>query len=232
MEDKSKCSSYAASIAITDLHKQYHSMYSDSLRGFKAVSLREKDGASMLEAIIDRKVEVVLDPVFLLNKEEWVRLIHSKVTQPYIFCYFIGDVEGMRRFANKMRKKFKVPLVVVVKNIRDMLYKNKKYYDAGPIQFLSLIQNATYVCTNSYHAVIFSIIFRKNFWIFVKEDGVVTSDSRIYHLATRLGFMDRILTANSQDVQMDKEIYFDEIHDKLQPEIVKSKNYINSILND
>ena len=208
-------------------------MFCKELKGFKALSVREPDGAEIIENLIGIRPKVVIDPVFLLSSEEWITIMsEKKINKPYIFCYFIGDIKGMRDFAKKMHKQLKLPLVVVYKNLRDVLYLNKKMYDTGPKEFLSLIYNAEYVCTNSFHSVCFSAIFQKNFWVFVDENSKLSSKSRIYNIVKKLYLEKRVVSFNNCEVEIDEPIDFSKCNNQIEEEYIKATQYLLTALKD
>lgn len=229
--EKEKCVSYAPSIATEFIPDNYKRMFTNNLKQFLALSIREESGADIIGKLLGKRPEVVLDPVFLLDKMDWIALMPKcPIKKPYIFCYYIGNVDGMRTFAKKMSKITGLPLVLVNHSIRDELYKNIKIYSAGPKEFLSLLYHASYVCTNSYHAVLFSCIFKKDFWVFVNEDGGISSQTRIYDIASRLGFEERILKKKQWPLPVDLKIEYHNIEKKIEIERKKSLAYINAIL--
>lgn len=231
VKDKTKCIAYAPSVASHYINPQYHSLFRKQLKDFEVLSVREKSGAAVISEIIGREPTVVLDPVFLLNADKWRELIAaSPVKQKYIFCYFIGDVAGMRHFARKMHKATGLPLVVVYKNIRDQLYRNIKIYSAGPVEFLSLIAHAEYICTNSFHAVAFSVIFMKNFWVFVDDANIHSSKSRIFDFTEMIGLENRVLSAGDRGIEFDDPIDFAPAMKIIAQEREKSMEYLAKAL--
>lgn len=104
--------------------------------------MREDIGAKYLENIIQRPIEVVADPVFLLKKEEWQNIAANPIKEKYILCYFIGDTPGLRDFAQKVQKESGYKAIVILKNLRDIKYGFTSYYEGGPSEFIGLIKNA------------------------------------------------------------------------------------------
>lgn len=229
VDDKSKCISYSPSIAVNKLENKQIELFREKIESFRNVSIREINGKQILKEneIYNGEVTVTLDPVFLLEKEEW-DLIASPVVIPnkYIFCYFIGDIEGMRTYAIKLRKKYNLPIIVVYQNLRDMLYINKKIYSAGPREFLFLLKNATYVFSNSFHAVAFSIIYSKRFGVYLNRDIKGNANSRIDGILGQLNLTQCIITKNSDLVDIYMDIDYTYAISVLEKEKLKSKNYL------
>lgn len=233
VKDKSKCISYAASVGESTIIESLVPKFKEELSGFKALSARETQGAQLISDITGRDVKTVVDPVFLLTKHNWEQLlVDIPLKKPYILFYAVhnGDIEGMRDFAKSMRKKLNMPLVVINSNLKDMLYINNKYYEAGPQEFISLIKNAEYVCTNSFHAVAFSSILHTKFWVFASEAGVSTS-SRIHSITNILGLTNRVLNRkNSANVNLKEDIDFAQVDKKLQTMVETSKEFLLNAL--
>lgn len=233
VSNKSKCFSYAASMAIEKLPDEWENPFVDALKEFKMLSVRENQGKEYIQKLLDRDVEVVPDPVLLLTEEEWLNIsAPTNIKGKYILCYFIGDVSGMREFAKHMRKETGLQLVVIYKNIRDMLYRNKKYYSCGPREFISLIKNCEYVCTNSFHAVLFSLMFKKNFWAFV-DLNAGSAKSRLESILNLTGMQDRILCKNKLLPQtILEDIDYSHIGDILTMLSDNGKNFLKKCLEE
>lgn len=230
VKDKSKCVAYAPSIGLSELNDSDRKLFSELLNGFKAISVREKQGAELIRPLLKQEVSVMPDPTVLLNADEW-----SKAASPleikgrYILGYYIGDVPGMRDFALQLSKKTDCRVVVINKNIRDLLYCNKKYYSAGPKEFISLIKNAEYICTDSFHAVMFSLIFHKNFWIFADQKKQ-NSSSRITNILSKVGLTQRMVQDAGNDLPMTEQIDYNGVDDILENMRQKALDYLNQNL--
>lgn len=234
-----KCNSYAPSIGTLQQTDETKALFRQHLLRFRNISVREKSGAEYLLNILCRKVETVLDPVFLLDADEWKSLAGEvpAIEEKYILCYYIGDIKGMRSFANKLAKHFGCKIYVILINLRDRLnLHNNPLYETGPKEFVNLINNAYCVCTNSFHAMSFSIILKKNFWAFVNDKNIVSTQThpqtRLLDLAESLGLSDRLLDSSScGNVDIEKGIDYTSVSQKLEVMRERSKQYINNIVN-
>ncbi len=195
VQDKSTCIAYAPSLGAGANKKTTFEAISRYATCFKAISSREVSSAEIINRATSHDVTTVCDPVFLLSSEDWSEIsVPGLVGKDYILGYFIGDVAGLRDFAAQTSKAMKLPLVVIYKNIRDLKYPFTNRYDSGPTEFVSLVKDAKMVVTNSFHAVSFSLIFKKDFWVFVNNAG---TDTRISGILETAGFTDRILTCDT-----------------------------------
>lgn len=164
--------SYAASIALASLSKKQLEEYNCFLSDYMMISVREKNSVDLLKC--EKKVEHVLDPVFLLSESDWCAICSERLTkEKYIFCYFLGDDIFARKYINEISQKngwrvFVIPFLNNKKNY----YKTDLISDnVSPNDFISLIKNAECVMTDSFHAVCFSYIFKKDFYVFSRKNG-------------------------------------------------------------
>lgn len=226
-KDKGKRIAYAASMGRDSINEDLQQKFHDELKDYSAISVRESNAVEVISKISEKEVSHVVDPVFLLEEEEWRKVAAERqIKGPYIFFYSVhGDLPGMRDYVKKLGEELKLPIVVVNMNLREMKYKNVKMYDAGPSEFLSLIANAEYVCTNSFHACAFSIIFRKKFLVFT-DTAKDSSSSRIYSILNSCGLAERVASENCTAENMKKEINYDAVYTKLRPKIQYSKDFL------
>lgn len=186
---KIKKISYAASFGKNDVDNKYKDLYKKSLMNFKALSVREERGKKIIKDLVDRKdVEVLVDPTLLLSKEKWdlvikkPKMLHSK---KYILLYFLGDLTYDRKKSiDEIAIKNKCDVI----NILD---QNSDFYNTGPSEFLYLIKNAFAICTDSFHACIFSIIYDKPFIVYERLGLNYAMNSRIETLLSKFSIENR-----------------------------------------
>ena len=181
--------SYSPSVAISHMSKQVEDCLGKGLLGIDRISVREKRSLDILKRLSDKKIEVVVDPVLLLTKSEWLEQSRpTKINGKYILCYLLGDSITQRKAVEIISKRLKLRIVtfphILVNNVRkcDLFFGDIKDYTSGPRQFLDLINNAEFVITDSFHACVFSMIFETPFIVFERnkpsEKG--NMNSRIY----------------------------------------------------
>lgn len=195
VHDKSRCLSYAPSLGTGTLPADYHDIFRRELAGYRCLSVREEQGAAAISEIVDRAVSTVVDPVFLLDDKDWSCVGETASCTyggDFIFGYFIGDVPGMREFADKLGEETGLKVITVYKNLRDLLHRTECHYDAGPREFIWYVAHARYVVTNSFHATAFSIIYRKDFWTFVDGNPEAPGE-RIRNILDLAGLQNRSL---------------------------------------
>ena len=235
--NKEKCISYAPSIAVRSLPPEWNGIFREALKDFRALSVRERQGCEIISNLVKRPVTWVCDPVFLLPTSFWKKEAKQgkdKMDGKYIFCYFIGDVSGMRDFSIMLSKDLHAQRVFVNKNLRDLGKPGIKMYEAGPYEFLNLVLGSKCVCANSFHAVAFSLIFRKNFWVFDDSHNPRAASSRIRDILSLIGLENRILSVDSvARVDPAESIDYSKVRmDLLQTHIENSKRYLREALRD
>lgn len=196
-EEKRKIS-YAASIGVSMLTDKQKNSYSRWLCRFHSVSVREQDAVETLEGLITSKIKLVLDPVFLLNRESWNSFSSKRrIKESYVFAYFLGGGEEIRNLVREYAKKNNLRLVTMPYIWQWYTKIDRKFgdiclYDVSPEDFVSLIRYADCIITDSFHAVAFSCIYNKEFFVFGRSDQPEMS-SRIASITSLFGTESRFL---------------------------------------
>lgn len=229
--NKKKKMSYAASLS-NYLPEERASIYKDALRDFDVISVREKSDIEILKRLSDKPVKWVLDPVFLLEKEEWNKQCSfplRKYKKPYLFCYFLGDSIKQRKLVEEYGKKKKlkvvtIPYMQMTYRTCDKNFGDIRLNDVSPNGFLGLIHEADVVFTDSFHATAFSIIFNKNFIVFNRE-GHTEMAERIKTVTDLFGCSDRFLEDDYNNIKQIIEVLDDANETEYQSS--KFKNVLN-----
>lgn len=190
-EDKCKLS-YAASFSTDKLPEHLRAHYQSRLRRLQAISVREESALSLLARLSVPNGEVTLDPTLLLSPEEWLEIAEPcPVEEPYLFCYFLGQDPAQRALAQEFAKKHALKLVTLPHLLGryrkcDRGFGDIPLYNVSPGQLLSLIRNAQYVFTDSFHVALFATLFDRQHFIF-KRFGAEEMSVRILSLTRLFG---------------------------------------------
>lgn len=165
---------------------------------YNAVSLREREGAKYLEKIMGEKFPVVLDPTLLISPREYDAIVQEPKDVPdkYILVYRFGDVPHTLMTIASIAKELKLPIIELPSSDVSLMDNLKKRYDIGPDKFIWLIRHATLVCTDSYHATIFSIINHTPFLTFFREEPTAATtnlNARVLELLEMTGLSERLI---------------------------------------
>lgn len=225
--------SYASSVGnMTDEELQLILPY---LRQFHTLAFRESTSAEKMAALLERSVETVLDPTFLLTKDEWISQLQlqKKDDNRYILVYSLGGPKQLLRLLpvlSKLAKKRDCK-VKVVTPFAYIPYPNKhiEYHpEYGPIEFMNALYNAKAVVTDSYHGTILSVNFGKEFYSICKSGG---AEFRKTDILDRLGLQERIIRNASTLLELDfSPVDYAPVYDKLDALRQHSVDYLKAAL--
>ena len=220
---------YASSIGASELTEQEEKSFKHYLSEYKAISVRELKAVELLKKI-GIKSSLVLDPTFMLNKEEWKKYASKRIIEePYILSYLpynIVDKELIYRTVYKIAKEKNLKVVTFSWNWNIDQFADKTVRFSSPGDFLSLMLYADCVVTNSFHGTAFSVNLNKEFWVYMPSKF----PSRIESILTLCGLKDRVLTSEITATQIKQEIDYRRINDILESEREKAKNFLNESL--
>jgi hypothetical protein len=174
--------SFASSIGKTVLKDYEKDFFEHYLKNFDAIAVREESAKEMLSPLTNTPIEVVVDPTLLLEVSDYDKLKKTpKYNRGYILVHVINADSIVRPIAEKLSKLTGLP---VIHNRPDKRYSNElgRFDDAGVEEFLGLIEQADYVVTNSFHATVFAIIYRRKFFTIPHEKY----PERMVHLLSML----------------------------------------------
>ena len=229
---------YAASLAANSLNEEQRRQFKEVLSDYSLVSVREKETVDILGKITDNKVYWTVDPTFLLDKEEWQAVATDrKVEGDYIFCYFLGRDAINRKVVTKFARKRNLKIVTIpyannIFSTVDAFFGDVKVFDASPEDFIGLISKAKFVFTDSFHATVFSTIFEREVFTFVR--------SEMHESGTRIKSLTDLLGTESHYVRRDKlslsyiddtdPINYDDVNKRLNMQIEKSKGLLFRVI--
>lgn len=230
---------FAPSFGVSEIPNKSRKEYVKFLKNMDSISVREESGKWLIKDLIGEDVDVVLDPTLTIDQSVWYDLASTGkeiITEPYIFCYFLGTNIEHRKQVEIIAKQKKLKIVTLPHFIEfneyDEKYADYKLYDVTPCDFLKLIKNAECICTDSFHASVFSILFEKTFFTFERFNSKdhMSTNSRIYSLLSQLGLEDRLVKGVSDDLKYN--INFEEPFDKLEKLRNKTDTYLQEAFKD
>lgn len=160
--------SYAASMGVFLPEKRDE--YYKYLQSIDYLSVREKSTADLINIEYGINAKVMPDPVFLHSKEEWMGLLgirEKKQHHKYVLVYSLIENKDLYLIANSVAIENNLKIIVITKALKPLGKADKFLRNTGPKEFISLIMNADYVVTNSFHGTAFSIIFKKQFTVLI-----------------------------------------------------------------
>lgn len=241
--DTVKKISYATSFGTTEIPLYQVKKYKQFLTRFDAISVRETSGLDVIRTLkIQKDAQVVLDPTLLFTGEEWkyIQKDNPIIRGDYILCYFLGTNRRHRDFANTLKKVTGLK-IVALQHLdefveEDITFGDIKPFEIGPGDFVNLIRNAKYICTDSFHGTCFSILNHKNFFTMNRfdEQNSQSTNTRIDSLLGQLGLQTRRVFGSPDDPAMQKlamqNIDYSIVDEKLKELRKSSIQYLKSAL--
>jgi len=204
--DDVKKIAYATSFGIGKIPNKYKKEYSIYLNRMNYLSARETSGQEIIKELTNKDVPLVNDPALLLDADGWNEIVKAEplVKDKYVFCYFMGNNPEQRGFVKRLAKEKNLKVVALL-HLDQYIATDEEFVDiapwhVSPADFVNLVKNAEYVCTDSFHGTVFSIIYSRTFFTFKRftKKASLSTNTRITSLLSRLGLTDRLV------VDMDK----------------------------
>lgn len=206
--------SYAASFATEDVPDAWKAQIGEWLSKLDAISVRESSGVGIVEKLGLTAVQVV-DPVFLLSADEWRKIAAGKPAEPYVLVYDFDGNAQIEQEAKRLAAQYGLKIFALQK----LSYADRCIMDMGPREFVSLVAGASYVVSNSFHATAFSLIFRRPFMVYDRQEKINT---RMRDLMGSVGLSDR--------KKADDPLDWDMVQASLDRQIEASKDFIAGVL--
>ena len=188
---------YAASV-ILENNKQTENdeIFRKYVPELTAVGMRETSSVSTIQKFTKVKVTDVLDPTLLLTFDEYNKIAvenESMKGRPYLLSYFLTHDPATVDYTNLIAKKLGLRVVHYFADYPKCIFDSdaKCFAFAGPEEFIGYVKNATCIFTNSFHGTCFSIIYRKPFYTYMANRGML---SRVRDTIERLGLEERYFT--------------------------------------
>lgn len=219
--------SYAASfgydyISGTDSERARLSYF---LKKFDYFSVREISALDIAEREYGITAELVLDPVFLVDKKDYIKMISSNNVQSnYIFAYILNPSKDKEDALNYIASKLGKRIIA----LSDAAYSQEKVsamwnietlYNIKIEDYLSYIYYCDIFITDSFHGTCFAIIFNKNFISIVNPNRGAT---RFYSLLEQFALSNRMIN-DIEDIYNNEELIYENIQYSIVNNLVAMK---------
>jgi hypothetical protein len=228
VEDDAKKISYSSSFGTAEISEEQKPVYRNYLSRIAHLSVREKYGIELVRNLIDREDTLVLDPVFLLSKEQWEQVADSKKKkESYIFSY-TNKPNQLESFLSETGYDVQNSCLYKLSRnltVTDFLHsKVRVKYTMSPSEFLSVIRDANLIVSASFHCVALSIIMNKPFVAILTGDK--GKDERLLSILSLLGLEERIFTGQMTGNQVNRPIDYDAVNKKIEEMKVSSMRFL------
>ena len=185
----SKRISYGASLATESVAEEKKEFVCKMLQNFDVVSIRERSSLPLLESLGRKDGQVVCDPVFLLTKKQWLKLLPVEaLNERYLLIYDTECSDRLKCIAQRIAKERDLRIYNV--SAFKMNFADNNLWASSPMDFVRLIRDAEYIVSNSFHASAFSIIFEKNFCVVNRSENI---NERMKSLLKDINLEDRLI---------------------------------------
>lgn len=231
---KNKRIAYAPSFGRDDIPNYNKNILKKYISDFNFISVRETSGQNLVKKLTGRDCDVVLDPTLVVDTSVWEKFVKKENGERYILCYFLDEPSKETiQFIEEIMNCYKLQ-VKFLPYVFNSLVNNKNFLieSAGPEEFLNFIANASLVFTDSFHASVFSILFKIPFFTLERKHKHASSqNTRIENLLNIFNLRDRYIE-DIELIKVDKilECNYEQAFLTLEKEKIKSMDYLKNAI--
>ena len=223
---------YACSFGVSEIPSKKMKIIREYLEKFVEISVREKTGVKIVKTLTGKNVPMNVDPTLLLEHEEWNELaVNPRINGRYVFAYFLSNKESYEEIAKKVAQKYNCELVLIPTQKEHYKFDGTIIQNAGPCEWLGLVKDSCAVVTDSFHGSIFSLVFKKDFYVTKRFDdtSAKSQNSRIYTLLETYGCED-CMVSEIQDIDKKHDFNWEALHRRMKINASASREWLNTCL--
>lgn len=229
------------SFGVAAIPEERTAIYKKLLSEMAFLSVRESTGQRIIKELTGKDVPVLIDPTLMLTPEEWDEISAKPAgtwDEPYLLTYFLGNkTKAYEKTINSIAKENGLKII----NLLEIAESESYLYD--PSEFVWLIKNAAFVCTDSFHGTVFSILYHKKFFTFSRSESGFSKDSRVGTLLEKLDLRECAYTGKpyrmpdyskaEEKLKKEREAFTDYLSDALEkacgtkPPVIKTVVELN-----
>jgi len=235
--DPNKRVSIASSFGVDRLEgtENEQKRFIDLLKKFNSVSVRENGGVELCKKYGIDAVRL-LDPVMLCDNKHYMDMIASSEAQlptNYAF-YYLGNIMSTK--LEVIAEKMGYGVIKIRRKLEDSnVIPNTPITQIGTVEnWVKCIYNSSFVVSDSYHATVFAILFRKPFVLFYGNMSGGPRTDRFATLLDTFGLNDRMYKS-IEEISFEnimKPIDYDRVHKILEQERKRSMDWLREALLD
>ena len=227
---------YAPSFSVASIPEGFDAVIRPYVEAYSHISVREKSGLDIVKSLTDREVSMVCDPTLLLTRDDWSVLATQseiQISGPYILVYVLSyaynPYPAINAIIEKVQQELNLPLILLDAPVLEMKFKNARFIkDAGPVEFLYLVQHASFVITTSFHGTAFALNFGIPFYSVIRDHSGF--DTRMIDLIEAVEADRAIVYAQPIDCPL--EMDYSIVSERLESIRYQSQDYIKKSLID
>ncbi|GEN88761.1 polysaccharide pyruvyl transferase family protein [Oceanobacillus sojae] len=217
--------SFAASFATEEIAPYLVPVVQKWIKRLDGISVREKSGVNILNKMGIYNGKKVVDPVLLLSRGEWNEIGKKQFHNKYILVYDFDNNQLIKEIAVKISKEKNLKIYSI--NPGKINYADKYFRHVGPEVFISLVRDAAFIISNSFHAAVFSVLYQKNFAIVNRKESINT---RMRDFLEDLNLESRLIHPHYKMKDLLNPIDYKESEFILNGKIAQSKLYLENVL--
>lgn len=218
--------SYAGSFGRTFIEESKKPLFSELIQNIDPILVREQGAKIIADELSGRDSFVVPDPTLLHDRFFWLNYAKKPEqfeTKDYILVYSLNHDLSIYKEARRIGKMQNKRVVCIKRHFTPPYYKDMEWlYTLGPQHFLWLVNNASMVITNSFHAEVFSLIFNVPCYPFLDKAEEV--NERLTSLLNLVGHQDVVTWMDKGHIDPNK-IQYDFNTINLQLEILRKEAF-------
>lgn len=236
VSDENKKIAYAPSVGLPSIEDKYiKSQMKQLTKKIGFLSTREESGSKIIADLCDREVKTVLDPTLLLTSNEWKGFYSENSineNKPFLLVYMLGKNEWQWKEIYSIAKKLNLVVRIIPVFEKDLKREGCIKEAIGPEEFLAYVNNADYICTDSFHGLAFSVNFHKQFTVFerFKTNDKINQNSRIYNLLDKFNLRSRLFKNKSAYKMLNEKIDYIAVDKRRNVLVNESMEYLKSAL--
>lgn len=228
---------YSSSISLPEIPLAVRDRMKNALSKFTHIAVREQRSVELLSNLLNRNdIKLVVDPTYLLTAKEWEEfgnkaVLEFEVPSKYIFCYFVGEArkDVYEQMVEDVKRYTGVNDVITLECYnRTINYGGGRLYkDAGPYEWIYLLQHASYICMDSFHATVLALKFEKEFVHAMKnhENEVGGQNTRMHDILSRYKISYKIYI-DKANTSWQQNINYGEVNKIIESEINESMDFL------
>ena len=180
---------FIPSFGVSEIPQTKIEVFSNWINHIPVLSVREERGREIIKELTGRDSKLLVDPTMLITKDEWIDFAKKpkfELPNRYLLSYFLGN--RTKEYDSRQRELAQ-SLNIEIVNLLDLM--QPQYYGCSPNEFVYCVQHAEAICSDSFHASVFSILFEKPFVAFDRVEGGRKMGSRIHTLLQKFNMEDR-----------------------------------------
>jgi len=208
---------YAPSFGDGHFSAAQERMIKESINRFDLLSVRETFSCKVLRNFANIDAPIVCDPTILLSVSYYVNVERrvKKLPSQYILLYVICGHPFAEAFSEKLSDETGLKVIYYFSGegmSRCSKHQKGRLMNVGPAEFLYLVHNSSAVVTNSYHGLVFSLLYHKTPYVMLNDSKL---DVRMTDLTSYVGLSGNVVSA-SDTRRRDTNINWQNVDNRLR----------------